>query len=816
MSSTRKILRAFLASPGDLQDERKAIHDAVTEFNTSLAEELGYHVELVGWEETIAGYGRPQHLINQDLDRCDLFIGMIWKRWGTPPDPDGEFTSGFHEEFERSVARRKQSGSPEISLFFKEIPEEFIEDPGDDLKRVLDFRDTIIKEKKILFQKFSTERDMEMLARKCVSQYVIHVKKAEFSSESDEPLTKRAKAEPEIVQREQQSPAQSPLSAEGFTFLKRLVGKISQKKALDDLSASEVARFRLLANSISKPGNEKMSLGVHDLNLLFFSARFKGMRLGQREINCLASLGFQNLSNENVPLWYWYSALSDTPIDRALISSLISDNDDEKVGAISVLESLARKLPTDDESLNRTWILNNKWFSEDSSARVRSAALSYLAKNGIAEDYPVAKNEYDRSDHGTFRRALECMVGILLRTGKGSAAQQLVLESQFESLDTEILQAVLDGFEHLETAALLLGLKHRNARVRLHTLRVLSKRRSLDQETAEPLTEDSDASIRSEAIKALSKLGRSFTQAEVKEILARPRNQPRLGIMGQFVGEELFERYQLENLKKCSEVELAQKVDSSLLNDNAPYFARVEKYFTKHSNELRSDVDNTFGAYWKKRIRRIEKYFGQMSTVNDLVKSAKELEDWSRKKLTRRGLDILCRAGKHEDLKRIRANLQGGYAGVSKPDADYLRKHGEWTDILLLVKACERAGYEGSYSGVAEALFGISRGHSVSILLSLELPAIILKRTIELCAESRFLRISQDTLFALLDHESEDVRKATAIKSIRAFSTKRIKSILHEYVHRDTQHYYNVVHWLDLGASMSRDEARRVAGAAVG
>ena len=242
----------------------------------------------------------------------------------------------------------------------------------------------------------------------------------------------------------------------------------------------------------------------------------------------------------------------------------------------------------------------------------------------------------------------------------------------------------------------------------------------------------------------------------------------------------------------------------------------MEKYFTKHSNELRSDVDNTFGAYWKKRIRRIEKYFGQMSTVNDLVKSAKELEDWSRKKLTRRGLDILCRAGKHEDLKRIRANLQGGYAGVSKPDADYLRKHGEWTDILLLVKACERAGYEGSYSGVAEALFGISRGHSVSILLSLELPAIILKRTIELCAESRFLRISQDTLFALLDHESEDVRKATAIKSIRAFSTKRIKSILHEYVHRDTQHYYNVVHWLDLGASMSRDEARRVAGAAVG
>ena len=290
MSSTRKILRAFLASPGDLQDERRAVRDAVNEFNASLADELGYHVELVGWEETIAGYGRPQHLINQDLDRCDLFIGMMWKRWGTPPDPDGEYTSGFHEEFERSVARHKQSGSPEIALFFKEIPEEFIEDPGDDLKRVLDFRKTIIQEKKILFQKFSTERDMEMLARKRVTAYVINVKSAESSSKSDEPITKRAASEPEQIQGEQQSPTNSPLSAEGFAFLKNLVGKISQEKAMNDLSAPEVARFRLLANAISKPGNEEKYLGVHDLNLLF-CARFEGMRLGKREIGFLVSMG---------------------------------------------------------------------------------------------------------------------------------------------------------------------------------------------------------------------------------------------------------------------------------------------------------------------------------------------------------------------------------------------------------------------------------------------------------------------------------------------------------------------------------------------
>ena len=179
MPSTRKIIRAFLASPGDLQEERKAIRDVVDEFNASWANELGYQVELVGWEETVAGFGRPQHLINQDLDRCDLFLGMIWKRWGTPPDHGGDFSSGFEEEFERSMARREETGSPEISLFFKQIPDEFTVDPGDDLKKVLGFRDRIIAGKKILFQHFSTVRDMETLARKSITTYVIRVRNEE-------------------------------------------------------------------------------------------------------------------------------------------------------------------------------------------------------------------------------------------------------------------------------------------------------------------------------------------------------------------------------------------------------------------------------------------------------------------------------------------------------------------------------------------------------------------------------------------------------------------------------------------------------------
>ena len=416
------------------------------------------------------------------------------------------------------------------------------------------------------------------------------------------------------------------------------------------------------------------------------------------------------------------------------------------------------------------------------------------------------------------------MVSILLRTGTRNSAQQLVLESQFESLDAGMLQAVLDGFENLETAKLLLGLEHRNTQVRLRTLKVLLKRGSLDEEMAERLSGDSDASVRNEAITALSKLGRTFTEEEARKILVQPQQQPGLG--SDRKGEELFARYQMERLKKLPEEELTRKVESGRMYDDGAYFARVESYRAEHVEELRRDIDDAFKAYFEERIRRMETFLGDSPAGKDLAKKFKDqdrnLEDFHRKRLTRQGLDILCRAGEREDLQRIRGNLQSGYAGASKTDAEYLGKYGEWTDISLLlnIEATMLSGtltdYEDFQGEVARAVLSISRGHPISELFSLEMPAFILKKTIDICSELRFSNISRDTLFGLLNHKSPDVRKAASIKAVLALSLERVKSILHEYVSGGSYRYYNVIHWLDLGVSMPHDEALKVARAAVG
>ena len=823
MSSNRSILRVFLASPSDLEHEREAVGNAVIEFNESWADELDYQIELSGWEQTVPGYGRPQDIINKELDLCDLFIGLIWKRWGTPPSLDKKITSGFYEEYKRAIARRESSKKPEISIFFKRVSDQFLIDPGDQLKEVLKFQKKIIDEKKFLFGEFSTIDEIGKLTRRCLNKYVIRLKKSDAPYKSFE-----GRAEPITFsfgtrKREKTNPQSSPLSFEGLTFLGGLVEKFGREGAMDHISGYEIARFRLLANSNSKPGNQEMNLGVHDINALFFG-HLEGFQLGDIEIKCLARLGFQRLSSETAPLWCWYFALSDSRLIVTLRSSSLGATENEKIGAIRVLDALALKIPTDDKNVPRDWIVNS-WFLEDSSANVKCAALGYLAKNGTADDYSIVKQEYDRNNHSTFDSALECMVGILLRNERQALARQLILESQFESLTADMLQAVLDGFDNLETSDLLPGLKHRNAHVRLRTLRILLERDLLDCTMAEQLSEDTDPLIRYKAIMALQKFGRSFSKEEIKKILVRPQTQYGT-ILTQFAtdssdrsGEELFCQYQLESLRKHSEIELTKMVEASMIYEDVAYFARAERFFAKYARELRRNVDDMFGEYVIERIQGIEISLGALIAGVDIVKTAKDTEDFYRKNLTRQGLDILCRACECEDLQRIRDNLQNCYAGASNADVEYLRKHGEWADISLLANTdfLDLVGdlpflivQKNFQNKVATAILAMGRRHSISKLLALDIPTTILKKTIELCTVPRFSRVSRNTLFALLHHELPDVRRTASIKTVQAFSVKRIKSILHDYTNSDKNSYYNVIHWLDLGASMPRDEVQKV------
>jgi|SRR5215217_5092843 len=112
-----EVIAVFLASPGDVSREREVARDVIDLVNRKVAKHFELHVELYGWEDQPPGYGRPQAQINPHVDDADLFIGMLWRRWGTPSGD--EHSSGFEEEYQRARKRREGGDDrPEVWLFF--------------------------------------------------------------------------------------------------------------------------------------------------------------------------------------------------------------------------------------------------------------------------------------------------------------------------------------------------------------------------------------------------------------------------------------------------------------------------------------------------------------------------------------------------------------------------------------------------------------------------------------------------------------------------------------------------------------------------
>lgn len=823
MTLTRNIFRIFLASPGDLAEERSAVREQVEEFNQTLAKHFGCHVDLDGWEDTGPAYGRPQELINSAVDNCDLFVGLLWKRWGTPPDGDGNYTSGFHEEFERSIARKRATGSPEIALFFKNVSKELVQDPGDELKKVLAFKTSEIENRRILFKTFDDVVEISKLIRNCIIENISSIHDLSKHANSEDVVSRVDESEAISSSSSEAIRENSPLSAEGHAFISTLSEILGHEGSSKEIEASHVARFRLLANLISLQGNDAQHVGVHDQNILFL-AHSKGWEFGWEEYLLMLKLALRNIESENVPIWRWYSLMNKRAKGMLILISILARADEEKVGAIRALTLLQSDIGFPTKVYTRTNILES-WFSEEASVEVRLAGLDYLEKVGLNEDIDFVKQECDRNDGGTLRKATACMAIILIRNGKAKESAELVLRSRSEVLQPEVTEAVIGHFVALSDDILAIGLEHRNTRIRLETLKTLNQRKAVDRSIAERLCQDSDCRVRFEAMLSLQQIGTPLSEREVGDILVPTGRQKSgggllqmsLNFRDQELGRDILTNYKVEKIWNLSEKELSNRVENSILYDVDAYFVRAERYFSKYGEDLRRAVDDQFQSYIKDERRRTQNVLGASVQTAKLLTESSELEEFRRKKLTRRGLDILCRAGGEDDSTRIRTNLRSEWAGMSPQDATFLTKFGSWSDISLLSEAVSGAvtssslpeNQTGLLEKVSRALIILSRGQSDSALFSLNMNSIVLERVLKSLSGLRFLSISAETLLRLLHHESEEVRKIVAIKCVIHYSKKQISDFLDQYVGGE-KYYYNVLHWLDLGASMPRALAKRI------
>ena len=144
ISMDAKIIKCFIASPSDVQEERKECDEVVESLNRALGDSLNIHLETIRWEKDAhAAIGTDgQAVINEQLhpEDADFFIGIFWTRFGAPT-PRAE--SGTEEEFERAHKRWQETHSNKIQFYFKEANPSYGTLDGEQFDKVKKFRDKI-------------------------------------------------------------------------------------------------------------------------------------------------------------------------------------------------------------------------------------------------------------------------------------------------------------------------------------------------------------------------------------------------------------------------------------------------------------------------------------------------------------------------------------------------------------------------------------------------------------------------------------------------------------------------------------------------
>jgi len=140
-----RMVKIFVACPGDVAAERKHVTEVAEALNRNTAGERDVQFRVLGWETDarprVDDQG-PQGPIDKDLpvEECDIVVGILWKRLGTPiPEMGGE--TGTEHEIRGAITASRKSGKPEVVVCFNDAPVRPKE--SEQLAQVMKFREEI-------------------------------------------------------------------------------------------------------------------------------------------------------------------------------------------------------------------------------------------------------------------------------------------------------------------------------------------------------------------------------------------------------------------------------------------------------------------------------------------------------------------------------------------------------------------------------------------------------------------------------------------------------------------------------------------------
>lgn len=813
-----KIIRVFIGSPGGLDDERQAVRSVIEETNRQNSANWGIRFEPIGWEETIGGNRRAQALINKDLEKCHYFFGILFDRWGSSPQgelkSENNFTSGFEEEYVIADRLYTDGSMKDVFLFFKRIPDDRIRDPGQDLKRVLQFRKERQEARKPLYFEFP---DLDQFKTK-IRDYLSNIGwglyretlLSEGSSQHQEPQAPPFKEDQPSLP----SAGGALFTGETEVFIRKLLAKNDE---YDAVAAVEVARLRLIAASLHRSGNDAVQVGAHDANLIFRYRTEIAPSAG--ELFALLSAGLENFGTQNIPLWHWVKDKRDqdddilSPIRRRMFFG----PDGARRYAIRLARYLGLVPPAFGEYVDRSYVIQS-WFDEDVAPDLRREAIEYLRLHGISEDCETLTRINEGVAKSLTNEIDDIVVNIFAKTSLISALDELVKRDP-EQVSDALCNILFHSSNAITSERLVVMSRLKATSVRLRAIRELRARGALDAGHAEELSSDSVIEIRYEAIVALAESGEEVAEERARTALVKKSTGGiaiGLGFGRDAANNTYFEKYQTYLLARKPLVDLLSLDANESAHSASAFFAACSRYPRQTEEDLRTQLRSGFRKRFDAKVLELKKTVGDIAP--DLISQTMGLRDFSCGRQTDEGLQILARVMDKSDLELVRQVIDNGevIAGISI--LNYLHRFGEWQDVerllrlkrpFRLIQSVLYTPEDGTVNDIARALHGVSRGRLSDLFEKVTEPALRAAVYRQLTVKE-LLHRNDEAILQDLNHESETLRKTVSARCVEAFSKKRIANLLRTYTERDEYRYYNVIHWLDLGVSMPMSIAKKL------
>jgi methyl-accepting chemotaxis protein len=169
-----KAITIFLSSPGDVASERKKIIQEINAWNQRNLRSSGISFQPLTWEDAVSSDigAYSQEVINRQIGNYDVFLGLMWGRFGTKT---AVAESGTEEEYLGALERSQSGQLMKLCFLFRNDSIAINEIDIEQLSKVRDFK-VAVQRSGVLYGEYEGDLALSRQIIKILDSIAIHFK----------------------------------------------------------------------------------------------------------------------------------------------------------------------------------------------------------------------------------------------------------------------------------------------------------------------------------------------------------------------------------------------------------------------------------------------------------------------------------------------------------------------------------------------------------------------------------------------------------------------------------------------------------------